>query len=99
MLYSLINDCASSLPAGPGGGAQSMSVGATSGGRRFGPGSRWELAVTPHAEAEVLILNGPDALSHADMTNRQPHYHSFRDALESIAQRMWSAGQCDHRRL
>ena len=38
------------------------------------------------AEAEVLILNGPNALSHNDVANREPRYHSFRDAPDPIVQ-------------
>ena len=40
----------------------------------------------PRAEAEVLTLNGPSALSHNDVANRQPYYHSFRDAPDPTVQ-------------
>lgn len=39
---------------------------------------------SPKPQVEVLCLNGPSALSHNDVTNRQPVYHSFRDAPEPI---------------
>jgi hypothetical protein len=39
---------------------------------------------TPKPEAEALVLNGPSALSHNDVTNRQPVYHSFRDAPDPV---------------
>lgn len=40
--------------------------------------------IAPAAKAEVLTLNGPTALSHNDVVNREPKYHSFRDAPEPV---------------
>jgi hypothetical protein len=39
---------------------------------------------TPKPQVEVLTLNGPSALSHNDVTNQQPVYHSFPNAPEPI---------------
>jgi len=39
---------------------------------------------TPVPQAEVMILSGPSALSHNDVVDRQPAYHSFRDAPDLI---------------
>jgi hypothetical protein len=36
--------------------------------------------LAPAPEAEALVLNGPSALSHNDVSDRQPRYHSFADA-------------------
>ena len=38
----------------------------------------------PKPEIGVLTLNGPSALSHNDVTNREPQYHSFANAPEPI---------------
>ncbi len=38
----------------------------------------------PAPDAERLVLNGPSALSHNDVTDRKPYYHSFRDAPEPV---------------
>jgi len=38
----------------------------------------------PKPLVEVLTLTGPSALSHNDVTNRQPIYHSFPNAPEPI---------------
>jgi alpha-L-arabinofuranosidase len=37
---------------------------------------------TPKPQVQVLTLTGPAALSHNDVTNRQPVYHSFANAPE-----------------
>jgi alpha-L-arabinofuranosidase len=39
---------------------------------------------SPKPEAEVLVLNGPTATSHNDVTNRQPVYHSFANAPDPV---------------
>ena len=38
----------------------------------------------PKSQIEVLTLNGPSALSHNDVTNREPQYHSFANAPEPV---------------
>jgi len=38
----------------------------------------------PRKEAEVLTLSGSGALSHNDVTDRQPAYHSFGDAPDPV---------------
>ncbi|HEX8911527.1 MAG TPA: hypothetical protein VF796_04135 [Humisphaera sp.] len=38
----------------------------------------------PAGKAEVLTLNGPSALSHNDVADRQPAYHSFKDAPDPV---------------
>jgi alpha-L-arabinofuranosidase len=45
----------------------------------------------PKPSVEVLTLNGPSALSHNDVTNRQPVYHSFADAPAPVVQLTRSA--------
>ncbi len=38
----------------------------------------------PAAKARILTLTGPSALSHNDVTTRQPLYHSFEDAPDPV---------------
>jgi alpha-L-arabinofuranosidase len=38
----------------------------------------------PKEHVETLTLNGPSALSHNDVTNRAPAYHSFPNVPEPV---------------
>ncbi len=39
---------------------------------------------TPAQKATIITLNGPSPLSHNDVTNHQPPYHSYPDAPDPI---------------
>ena len=60
-----------------------------------------EVAITlenfsPKPQVETLLLNGPSALSHNDVTNREPVYHSFANAPEPVVKLIrgtWTGAQ------